>query len=229
MKEEEKKIIKDIEDIEKNIEIEIKKSIFAKPWVQSVTGMIIIIVFLVVFISLRILGNEIKIDNSSIDAPVIDLSPSTGGILNTIYVSVGQTVAPNTEIAEVGNETIVSKVGGIIVSVNHEEGQFFAPGTPIVSMINTGEERVVGQLDENKGLSDVKVGQIATFTVDAFGSKKFDGVVDEISPISDDSGVVFDISDKRPVKQFDIKIRFDVALHPELKEGMSAKITIYKK
>ena len=96
-------------------------------------------------------------------------------------------------------------------------------------MINKDSEKVVGKIDENKGLSDIKVGQIATFTVDAFGNKEFHGVVDEISPISDQSSVVFSISDKRQVKQFAVKIKFDIASHPEFKPGMSAKITIYKK
>ena len=96
-------------------------------------------------------------------------------------------------------------------------------------MINKDQERIVGKIDENKGLSDIKIGQVATFTVDAFGGKKFEGIVDEVSPISNESGVVFNISDKRQIKQFNIKIRFDVDAHPEFKEGMSAKITIYKK
>jgi multidrug resistance efflux pump len=226
---EEKKIIEYINDIEKNIGQEIKKSIFSKPWIQSLTGVVIVGALLVGFISWRILGNQIKIENSSIDAPIINLSPTTTGILEEIYVEPGQTIPANTGVAKVGNETIISKVGGIVVSVNHQEGQIFPTGTPVVSMINPDDERVVGQIDEDKGLNDIKVGQIATFTVDAFGSKEFQGVVEEISPISDQSSVVFNISDKRQVKQFDVKIRFDVKAHPEFKQGMSAKITIYKK
>ncbi len=214
---------------EENIEVKIKSSVFSKPWVQSVTGVIVIVVLLVVFIYWRILNNQIKIDNSSIDAPIINLSSSTSGVLQEVYVNVGQEILPNTQVARVGNETIFSKVGGIIVSVNSQEGQFFSPGTPVVSMINTDAERIVGKIDENKGLSDIKVGQTATFNIDAFGSKTFQGVVDEVSPISNQSGIVFNISDKREVKQFDVKIRFDVKAHPLFKEGMSAKITIYKK
>jgi multidrug resistance efflux pump len=230
---EEKKIIEDIKDIEKNItreiEQEIKKSIFSKPWVQSLAGFVVIVALLVAFIFWRMLGNQIKIENSFIDAPVIALSPTTPGILEEIYVNVGQEISPNTNVAKVGNEIIVSKVGGIIASVNHQEGQIFSPGTPVVSMINTDEEKVVGQVDENKGLSDIKVGQVATFTVDAFGSKKYVGVVDSISQTADDTGVVFSISDKRPTKIFDVKVRFNIADYPELKNGMSAKITVYTK
>ena len=161
--------------------------------------------------------------------PIINLSPTTTGILDEIYVNQGQAIDANVPVAKVGNETIMSKVGGMIVSVNHQEGQIFSAGTPVVSMINLNEERIVGKVDENKGLNDIKVGQIATFTVDAFGNKEFDGVVDQISPISDQSGVVFSISDKRAVKQFDVKVRFDIKAHPEFKQGMSAKITVYKK
>jgi len=222
---EEKKIKENIE----NIEIEIKKSAFAKPWVQSITGVVVIIIVFIVFVFWRILSNEIKIENSFIDAPIINLSPTTTGILDEVFVKVGDEIKLNTPVAKVGNETIMSKVDGIIVSVNHQEGQIFSSSTPVVSMINKNEERVVGKIDENKGLSDIKVGQVVTFTVDAYGSKKFEGIVEQINPISDQSGVVFSISDKRVVKQFDVKVRFDVVAHPEFKQGMSAKITIYKK
>jgi len=41
--------------------------------------------------------------------------------------------------------------------------------------------------------------------------------------------VIFSISDKRPVKKFDVKLRFNVEAYPELKSGMSAKMTVYIK
>lgn len=53
-----------------------------------------------------------------------------------------------------------------------------------------------GKIEETKGLSSIKVGQAATFTIDAFPKNKYVGVVDEISPVSVDSGVIFSISDK---------------------------------
>jgi hypothetical protein len=51
--------------------------------------------------------------------------------------------------------------------------------------------------------------------------------LDSISQISNDTGIVFSISDKRPTEKFDVKVRFNVADYPELKSGMSAKITVY--
>ena len=88
--------------------------------------------------------------------------------------------------------------------------------------------RVVARIDEDKGLVDIHEGQHVDFTVDAFGSKTFSGVVDEISPTSRQNDIVFTISDKRPTNQFDVKIRFDNNEYFELKNGMSAKVWIYK-
>ncbi len=207
--------------------VEKKESIFSKAWFRSVAGIIVIFLLLGIFIFWRATVGQIKIENSLIDAPIIALSPATPNTLEEIYVKAGDVVQANTPVAKVGSETLTSKVAGIIVSVNHQEGQIFTPGQAVVSMINIAEERVVGKIDEDKGLSKVKIGQKATFTVDAFGNKKYVGVVDEVSPISDTSGIVFNISDKRAVKQFDIKVLFDTKKYPELKEGMSAKITIF--
>jgi multidrug resistance efflux pump len=96
-------------------------------------------------------------------------------------------------------------------------------------MIDPNELRVVGTIDENKGLSEIKVGNVASFTVDAFGNKKFTGVVEEVSPTSKESGVTFSISDKREIKQFTVKIKYDTLAFPDFKNGMSAKIKIYTK
>jgi hypothetical protein len=52
--------------------------------------------------------------------------------------------------------------------------------------------------------------------------------VDEVSPTSRQSDVVFNISSQRQEQEFNIKIRFDVNKYPELKNGMSAKSWIYK-
>jgi multidrug resistance efflux pump len=83
-------------------------------------------------------------------------------------------------------------------------------------------------VQEDKGLSQIKVGQSAIFTVDAFGSKEYSGIVDEISPTSNQGDIVFNISGTRQEQDFDVKVRFDTTQYPELKNGMSAKLWIYK-
>ena len=95
-------------------------------------------------------------------------------------------------------------------------------------MVDPSQLRVVAHVDEDKGLSDIMPGDQATFTVDAFGSKKFTGVVDDVSPTARQQDIVFNISDARQTDQFDVSIRFDTAAYPELKNGMSAKVWIYK-
>ena len=88
--------------------------------------------------------------------------------------------------------------------------------------------RIVGRLEEDKGLKDVKVGQRVVFEVDAFGTKQYEGIIDEVSPTSRASDVVFNISDQRQENEFNVKARFNLSQDPELKNGMSAKMWIYK-
>ena len=172
--------------------------------------------------------NKIYIDKAEISGTEIDLAAKTAGTLEEVSVKEGDVVPADTVVARVGNTLIKTDVAGTIIKVNTDIGSIYAAGSPVVVMIKTGDLKVVGRLAEDKGLKDVKVGQTAVFTVDAFGSKKYYGIVDEISATSRDSSVTFNISDKRETKEFNIKVRFDAATYPELKNGMSAKIQIYK-
>jgi multidrug resistance efflux pump len=88
-------------------------------------------------------------------------------------------------------------------------------------MIDPHELRVVARIDEDKGLSDIHIGEHVVFTVDTFGGKEYEGVVDEISPTAHSGDIVFSISDKRATQQFDVKIRFNTDTYSELTNGMS--------
>lgn len=176
-------------------------------------------------------SKTIYIDQSIISAPVVNLSPINSGILEALFVKEGDAVAADTPVARVGDEIVKAKTDGTIVSVNNNIGQFLnvlAGQGVVASMINPSDLRVVGHLEEDKGLAYVSVGEAATFTVDAYGGKTYQGVVDEVSPTSRASDVVFNISTQRPTNEFDVKVRFDPAKYPELKNGMSARIWIYK-
>jgi multidrug resistance efflux pump len=219
----EKEILKEVVKEEKKI-MGLKKNMV----IIGISIALFISALAVGLIIWNIFSSRIVIENSTVSAPQIDLSATVPGTLDEVYVNVGDQVLANTVLAKVGDQLIKSKTDGLIIDVKKDIGQLFGAGTPVVSMIDPSELRVVGQIDENKGLSDIVIGQPATFTVDAYGGTKFSGVVDEINPTSDNSSVVFDISDKRAVKQFDVKVRFNTVAHPEFKNGMSAKITIYK-
>jgi multidrug resistance efflux pump len=206
-----------------------KQSIFSKPWVQSLTGVIVIALLFGGAIVWKSLSSHVSIDKSQISAPMINIGPETAGILAEVYVQPGDMVSVDQPVARVGNEVLSAKVAGLVINTQNNPGQVFAAGVPVVSMIDPNQLRVVGTIEEDKGLSSLKVGQPVTFTVDAYGSQTFQGIIDEISPTSNDSGVAFTISDQRETKNFTVKARYDVAAHPEFKNGMSAKMTVYIK
>ena len=180
------------------------------------------------FIYWNVVSGRVYIENSSISAPVTSLAPIVAGTLEEVFVNVGDQVQDAAPIARVGNELIKATSDGQILSVDTNIGDNFAAGQAVATMINPRDLRVVGQVEEDKGLSQIKVGQTAIFTVDAFGSKKYSGIVDQINPTADAGDIVFNISGTRQEMNFDVKVRFDQTQYTELKNGMSAKLWIYK-
>lgn len=206
-----------------------KPSMFKNPVVQSILGIIVILLMLSGILGYKIYSHEVYTELGTIEAPIINIGSESAGVLDVVYVHPGDTVTVGQALAHVGGDTLYAKVNGVILTTNDVPGQIFAPGTPVVTMIDPTALRVQGTIDENKGFADIEVGDTAVFTVDAFGSKKFTGVVEEVSPTSKESGVVFSVSDKREIKKFTFKIKYDTSAHPEFKNGMSAKITVYTK
>ena len=173
-------------------------------------------------------SKTVYIEKAQVEAPVISLAPTAGGTLRTLSVKAGDTVPGGFIVAQVGVELVKTTMGGLIISTDGDVGKLIPAGHTVVEMIDPAALRVVGQVQEDKGLADIKVGQSAVFTIDAFGSKKFVGVVDEISPAAESGDVVFSVSDKRQEQNFNVKVRFDTTAYPELRQGMSAKIWVYK-
>ena len=196
-------------------------------WIRTGAAVLAIVLVATGFIYWQVISKRIYVDTASIQAPQIILAPSHAGILEGVYVNEGDQVNAGQTVARVGDELVQSKVAGIIVSVPDTVGAQVNAGSPVVTMIVPGQLRVVGSVSEDKGLSRIAVGDPITFTVDAFGSKQFSGVVDEIAPTSQQSQIVFNISGQRAEQQFDVKARFDTAAYPLLKNGMSARMWIY--
>lgn len=186
----------------------------------------IVLVGAVYFVITR---NQLSTDKADIEAPTISIALAQGGTIQRILVSEGDMVPANASVAQVSDQILKTKTAGLVVNVQNNIGKTVGPNEPVVTLINPEELRVVAHIDENSGLNNIQPGQAVQFTVDAFGSKKYSGVVEMMSPTARQSGVVFNISDQREVKQFDVKIRFDIKAYPELKNGMSAKVTIYTK
>ncbi|MEI6711124.1 MAG: hypothetical protein WCK88_02570 [bacterium] len=120
------------------------------------------------FIYWEITQRYIYTDNAVVSAPVINLSPQISGVLETVSVNIGEHVLSNSIVARVGSELVKTKVDGIITNTKNTVGELFNRGETVVSMFDPTEMRVVGSIEEDKGLQDIKVGQKAIFTVDAF-------------------------------------------------------------
>ena len=167
-------------------------------------------------------------DSASLDVPVISLSPKTQGKLKKVMVQNGDYVVANQTIALIGGEAVKTEIDGQIITINQDIGHEYKVGEEIATMINPNEMKVKALVEEDKGLNNVRVGQAVKFTVDAYGSEKFDGLVDSISNTSHEGNVVFNISDKREEKEFEVKIKYDHSQLPQFQNGMSAKVWIIK-
>src|SRR5512137_1128886 len=104
-------------------------------------------------------SKRIKIDRAQISAPVIGLSPHAPGTLDEIFVHEGDRIDADAIVARVGSELIKSKVAGIVIDTKQDIGKIFNPGESVVTMIDPHDLRVVGSIEENKGLNEIKVGQ----------------------------------------------------------------------
>ncbi len=172
---------------------------------------------------------RVSIDNSQVQAPIINITSQTPGNLNEVDVAENQTVKNDDLLAIVGTQSLRAQTDGIVIQVNKQIGSVITPATSAVQLINPDDFRIVGTIDENKGLKDIRVGQAASFSVDAFPGQTFWGYVDEVSGTAKQTQAAFSISNERPTQQFNIFVRFDALRYPQIKNGMSAKLVIYTK
>lgn len=172
---------------------------------------------------------RVQIDDSLVNAPIASIAPASPGVLKQIYVYEGENIKKGQAIANVGDQTIYANDDGLVVMANQALGSVVSTQNPVAQMINPDQMRIDGTLDENKGLDEIKVGQAVSFTVDALPGQTFWGYVDEISPTAKQTQLSFSISSTRPTQQFDIYAKFDAKTYSEIKNGMSAKMTVYTK
>jgi multidrug resistance efflux pump len=171
--------------------------------------------------------DRVFIDTSLLQASIITVSPTTSGKVKEIDVRSGQKVQKGDQLAIVGTETLRADTDGLIVSASNLTGSTVNPQTQLIQMIQPVDLRVAGTIDENKGLDKIKVGQAISFTVDAFPGRTYWGYVDEVSQTSKTSQLSFSISSERQTQQFVIYAAFNATKYPELKNGMSAKMTVF--
>lgn len=194
-------------------------------------GAVIILLAVAAFFGFRYwqdIQSKVYIETSEISAPTISVGPEVPGVLKAVYVKEGDHVIIGQQLFNVGDRIVSARAPGIITSVQNTPGQWATNQTPIVQMYDPSSLRVVGHLQEDQGLNEVKRGQQALFTVDAFPGKQYFGTVESIADAANQANLVFSISDKRQEKMFDVKVAFDPKQYPELTNGMSARIWVYK-
>jgi multidrug resistance efflux pump len=205
----------------KNLFSKIRKNL------RVLVAIILIVIVVGGFYYWQIRKGRIFIDDSLISATIINVSPTTAGRLLEMAAQEGKFVKKGDVLAVVGSETIRSTTDGLVVMANNQIGGSFTPQNSVAQIIDQSQMRVVGTIDENKGLNKLNVGQVASFTVDAFPGQTFWGFVDEVSPTAKQTQLSFSISSERPIQQFQVYVRFPVDKYPQLKNGMSAKLTIF--
>jgi multidrug resistance efflux pump len=179
------------------------------------------------FFYLKEIQNRVKIDNSLVNAPIVSVVPTTLGKLQKVLVVEGQKVKKGDALALVGSEVLRAYNDGMVVETSKLIGSLVSSQVSIVKLINPNEMRIAGTLDENKGLNKIKLGQVASFTIDAFPGRTFWGYVDEIAESAKQTSLSFSISSERPTQQFEVYVRFDANKYPEIKNGMSAKMIVF--
>ena len=209
------------------------KNLFAKikdPKIMRILIVIIVAVLLIGgFFIYEKTKDRVSIENSLVLAPIVSISPDAQGKILAIKVYDGEKVRKGDNLATVGTKTLNAYEDGLIVSTNNAVGSIANPQVPVVQMINFSDMRIAGTLDETKGLDKVKIGQAVSFTVDALPGLTFWGYVDEISPTAKQTQLQFSVSSERPTQQFLIYARFNAYANPAIKNGMSAKMTVYTK
>ena len=158
---------------------------------------------------------------------IITISPEVPGAIADIKVYEGERVKRGDTLAIVGTSSLNAYQDGLVVATDNAIGSLASSQTPVVEMINFADMRIAGTIDENKGLDKVQIGQIVSFTVDALPGQTFWGYVDEISPTAKQTQLQFTVSSERPTQQFLVYARFNAYSYPQIKNGMSAKMTVY--
>ena len=189
----------------------------------------------IVVVGLALLGYQawqgtkrVELEDAAIRAPQVNLIARSGGELKQVYASVGDDVPAHRPVARVGNEVISPDVPGTVVSIRDDIGANIAPGTMVAGLIDRSDLRAVGLVDEDGGLSDLRLGQRAKVELDAFPDRTFTGYVEEISRRPSDQAVNFAISDRDEARQYEVKVRLDGSPDPELRQGLSAEVEVTK-
>ncbi len=153
------------------------------------------------------------------------LSGATSETMNIADAGVAQAQA-NLSIAkaQLAKTVIKAPVGGIISSLNFDQGEVVAPGAAVASLVDTRDLWVNVYVSE-KELARVKLGQKAEVYVDAYPGKPFPGEVSYISSKAEFTPKNLQTKEERVNMVFAVKVIIKDG-NDRLKPGIPADINI---
>lgn len=89
------------------------------------------------------------------------------------------------------NASVSAPIDGVAADCNVKIGQFLAPGTPLLKVVDISSVRAVVNVEQDD-LAAVKSGQAARVTAGAYSDRIFEGTVDLINPVAGSSTRVFE-------------------------------------
>lgn len=135
---------------------------------------------------------------------------------------------------QLADTRIVAPFDGIISRKTVEPGQFMQPGQPMMNLVGQDSIWVVANLKETE-LMQVKLGNNAEFTVDAYPDVVWQGQVESLSPATGSKFTLLPPDNAtgnftKVVQRIPVRVKIPPGQHPDLmlRAGMSAVVTISK-
>jgi HlyD family secretion protein len=130
-------------------------------------------------------------------------------------VAQAQATVQNVQV-QLNNSVVTAPLDGLISQNDAKSGEIISPNVPIISIISQAKYQIVVQISE-ANIANIKLGQKATVTTDAYGpDKTFEARVIIIEPAS---------TLVNGVASYKVTLEFS-QLYPEIKAGLSANVQI---
>jgi multidrug resistance efflux pump len=162
-----------------------KKSREKKNRMTAVVGIAIIIAVCAAFSVYTYSSKYLKTDNAKVTADIYPISSKTEGKLLKFDAYVGKYVESGTILGRVeGGQYIKAPSDGEFIEVDAARGDYILT-TDVMGYIADVDNMYIGANIEETDITKIKQGQSVIVTLDAYGSKKFDGVVTKVKNITD--------------------------------------------
>jgi len=123
-------------------------------------------------------------DNASVTTDLFSITPPMPGVLERFNIAEGMYVEENEVLGWVENSPAMrSPVDGIVVYSSAVQDQMVSPHEPVAVIADINNIHIRANVEETD-ISRIKVGQLATVTIDVFGNQQFNGYVAEIGGIT---------------------------------------------